>query len=325
MRRCYEERIDPKSPEAPRSMQEAIERFFPGYEYWDMTRNRKGQSERIQIIADGPKLSPSLTIYDDGEGQHPREFENTFLSLFRNNKNEIHFVQGKYNMGGSGAIIFCGKNKYQQVASKRYDKKGKFGFTLIRRHSLTKEEESVKRETWYEYLKLNGEIPAFEIDELDLSLHNRKFTTGTVIKLYSYDLPSGSRSVISRDLNQSLNEYLFEPALPILTVDKKERYPEDKNLERDLYGLKRRLEEDSSKYVEEYFVEEYSNKEIGKIYITCYIFNTRIEGKGIKESKKSVRKEFFKNNMSVLFSLNGQVHGNYTSEFITRALKYQIL
>ncbi|MGD2090584.1 MAG: hypothetical protein PVH61_30710 [Candidatus Aminicenantes bacterium] len=325
MRRCYEERIDPKSSEAPRSMQEAIERFFPDYKYWDMIRNRKGQAERIQIIADGAKLNPSLTIYDDGEGQHPREFENTFLSLFRNNKNEIHFVQGKYNMGGSGAIIFCGKNKYQLVASKRYDEKGKFGFTLIRRHSLSKEEESVKRETWYEYLKLNGEIPAFEIDELDLSLHNRKFTTGTVIKLYSYDLPSGSRSVISRDLNQSLNEYLFEPALPILTVDKKERYPEDKNLERDLYGLKRRLEEDSSKYVEEYFVEEYSNKEIGKIYITCYIFNTRIEGKGIKESKRSVRKEFFKNNMSVLFSLNGQVHGHYTSEFITRALKYQIL
>ena len=49
------------------------------------------------------------------------------------------------------------------------------------------------------------EIPAFDIDTLDLGLHNRVFTTGTVIKLYSYNLPSGSRSVISRDLNQSIN------------------------------------------------------------------------------------------------------------------------
>ena len=29
--------------------------------------------------------------------------------------------------------------------------------------------------------------------------------------------------------------------------------------------------------------------------------------------------------MSVLFSLNGQVHGHYTSEFITRSLKFSLL
>ena len=118
---------------------------------------------------------------------------------------------------------------------------------------------------------------------------------------------------------------MFEPALPIITIDKKERYPEDKNLERDLYGLKRRLEEDANKYVEEYFLEKFSNKEIGEVIITCYVFKTRIEGKDVKESKKSIRREFFKNNMSVLFSLNGQVHGHYTSEFVTRALKCELL
>jgi len=29
MRRCYEEGIDPKSPDAPRSIESAIDRFFP--------------------------------------------------------------------------------------------------------------------------------------------------------------------------------------------------------------------------------------------------------------------------------------------------------
>lgn len=325
MRKCYEAGIAPKSPEAPKTMEEAVHIFFKEHKNWDLHKFRKHQAESIQIIADGPRKHPSLVIYDDGEGQHPEYFEKTFLSLFRDNKNEIHFVQGKYNMGGSGAIIFCGKNKYQLIASKRYDGKGKFGFTLIRRHPLSEVEESTKRNTWYEYVKLNGEIPAFDIDTMDLGLYNRRFKTGTLIKLYSYDLPSGSRSVISRDLNQSLNEYLFEPALPIITIDKKERYPEDKNLERDLYGLKRRLEEDANKYVEEYFLEKFSNKEIGEVIITCYVFKTRIEGKDVKESKKSIRKEFFKNNMSVLFSLNGQVHGHYTSEFTTRALKFELL
>ena len=34
---------------------------------------------------------------------------------------------------------------------------------------------------------------------------------------------------------------------------------------------------------------------------------------------------FFKNQMSVIFSMNGQVHGHLTSEFITRTLKFQLL
>jgi hypothetical protein len=324
-RKCYESGIDPKSSQAPRTMESAIERFFPDFKNWDLPTFRKQQAESIQIIADGPRMNTSLTIFDDGEGQRPEDFTKTFLSLLRGNKNEIHFVQGKYNMGGSGAIVFCGKKRYQLIASKRFDGSGKFGFTLVRRHPLSNEEEKVKRGTWYEYLKINDLIPSFEIKGLDLGLYNRKFTHGTIIKLYSYDLPSGSRSVISRDLNQSLNEYLFEPALPLFTIDKKERYPDDKNLERDLYGLKRRLEEDGSKYVEDRIFEEYSDKEIGKVKITCYLFKTKVEGKSAKESKESIRREFFKNNMPILFSLNGQVHGNYTSEFITRALKYQLL
>lgn len=66
-----------------------------------------------------------MIIYDNGEGQHPKDFESTFLSLMRGNKNEIHFVQGKYNMGGSGAIVFCGKG-YQLIGSKRFDGSGEF-------------------------------------------------------------------------------------------------------------------------------------------------------------------------------------------------------
>lgn len=325
MRKCYEAGIDPKSAQAPRSMEEAIKKFFPNHKQWDLPSFRKQQAESIQILADGPRFNTSLIIYDDGEGQHPEDFEKTLLSLLRGNKNEIHFVQGKYNMGGSGAIVFCGKYRYQLIASKRFDGTGKFGFTLLRKHPFSEKEKYTKKNTWYEYLRIDGKIHVFDISELDLGLHNRKFTTGTIIKVYSYNLPPGSRSVISRDLNQSLNEYLFEPALPIFTIDKKERYPDDRNLERDLYGLKRRLEEDGNKYIEDYFVEEYSDKTIRRVKITCYVFRPKTEGKTVKETRETISREFFKSNMSVLFSVNGQVHGHYTSEFITRALKYQLL
>ena len=325
MKKCLEVSINPKSGQAPKSMEEAKAKFFANHGDWDLPSKRKEQSESLQIIADGPRLNPSLTIYDDGEGQHPEKFERTFLSLLEGNKTEIHFVQGKYNMGGSGAVVFCGKKRYQLIGSKRYDNTGRFGFTLIREHPLSKEEEKVKKSTWYEYLKVDEEIPAFHAEQQNLELYNRTFTTGTIIKLYSYALPPGSRSVISRDLNQSINEYLFEPVLPVITVDKKERYPDDRNLERDLYGLKRRLEQDDSRYVETYFSEDFDNASFGRMKVACYVFKTKRADRSVKETKTTIRSEFFKNNMSVLFSINGQVHGHYTSEFITRSLKLNLL
>ena len=324
MKKCLEVGIDPKSSQAPQSMEEARTNFFPNHRDWDLAGPRNQQAESIQILADGPRGKTSLIIYDDGEGQYPEEFENTFLSLLRGNKNEIRFVQGKYNMGGSGAIVFCGKKRYQLIASKRYDNTGEFGFTLIREHPLSKAEESTKKNTWYEYLKIDGKIPAFQADQQDLGLYNKTFTTGSIIKLYSYDLPSGI-SDISRDLNQSINEYLFEPVLPVYTIEKEERYPQS-SLRRGLYGLKRRLEQEDNKYVEgEPFSEEFDDALFGKMKVTCYVFKTKIDDRSVKETKETIQREFFKNRMSVLFSVNGQAHGHYTSEFITRSLKLNLL
>lgn len=325
MKRCYEEGIDPKSSLAPKSIEDAISRFFPNSSSWDLPGKRSIQSEDIQIIADGPRRDTSLIIYDNGEGQRPEDFNDTFLSLLRGNKNEIRFVQGKYNMGGAGAVVFCGKKRYQLIASKQFKGKGKFGFTLLRKHPLSESEQQTRKNTWYEYLVIDGKVPEFDIHSLDLGLHNRQFTTGSIIKLYSYQLPIGARSVISRDLNQSINEYLFEPALPVYTIDNEQRYPDDKNLARDLYGLKRRMEADGNRYIKERFSEDHQSPVIGSFKATAYIFNSRLPDRTVKETKETIRREFFKNNMSVLFSLNGQVHGHYTSEFITRSLKFPLL
>jgi hypothetical protein len=332
MRKCYELGIDPKSPDAPKTMQEAIERFYGEKYQWLSREFIKKQAFNIQVIADGiTKLKhartydTSLTIYDDGEGQHPEDFENTFLSIGKGNKNDILFVQGKYNMGGTGAIVFCGKNRYQLIASRRYDESGEFGFTLIRKHPFSEEDKKTKKNTWYEYLKIDGKIPSFSIDTLDLGLYEKEFKTGSIIKLYSYDLPEGARSVISKDLKDRVDEYLFEPALPILMVDKKERYPKDRELQRVSFGLKRRLEKEESKYIEDYFTLEHNSSKVGNMKVTSYVFKTKIGDKNIKESRNTIRNEFFRSKMYVVFTMNGQVQGHLTSEFITRSLKFPLL
>lgn len=324
MRRCYEEKIDPKSARAPSSIEDGIELFFPEYKNWDLDQRRRTQAEEIQVLADskrGNTRDTSLIIYDNGEGQHPDKFEETFLSLLRGNKNEIHFVQGKYNMGGSGAIVFCGKKRYQLLASKRYDGSGLFGFTLIRQHPLTESETKTKKNTWYEYLKIDGHIPSFDIDTLDLGLDRRSFRTGTIIKLYSYELKNNRH--IRRDLQRSLNEFMYSPALPVLMVENAERYPNDNVLTSVVYGLQRRF--DKNDFIESTFSEEYQDSLIGKTKVIIHVFKTRAKDKTAKETKEYIQNEYFKNGMAVLFSLNGQVHGHYTTEFITRSLQFPLL
>ncbi len=323
IKKCHEAGVSPTSKEAPRSMEEAINKLFPEHKQWDLPAFRRKQAAEIQLIADGPTRNTSVIIYDNGEGQRPDDFENTFLSLVRGNKINIHFVQGKYNMGGSGALVFCGKRRFQLIASKRFDGSGGFGYTLIRQHKIG-EGADAKRFSHFEYLKLDGKIPSFEIDELDLNLYGRKFRTGTVIKLYSYQFPSGYAG-FAQDLNQSLSEFLFEPLLPLYTVDKKERYPNNKVLELDLFGLKRRLEEHQNDYVDTYFSEEFIDEKFGYAKVTCYVFKPKLKDRDVKKSKEIIRERFFRNNMSVMFSVNGQVQGDYSSEFITRTLKFNLL
>jgi hypothetical protein len=326
MRRCIESGIDPRSGLGPKEMDDAIALWFsPDHKNWHLPGIRKRQAEQIQILATGSRATPCLTVYDDGEGQHPDDFEKTFLSLLRGNKNDIPFVQGKYNMGGTGAIVFCGERRYQLIASRRFDGTGDLGFTLIRKHPLTSEEKKTKKNTWYEYLKIDGQIPRFPITEIDIGLAGRKFTTGTIIKLYDYDLPPGTRGGLPQEVRRAINQYLFNPALPIYLKDTPDRYPKNKVLEGDCFGLKRRLEEDDSKYVEEHFTDEIKHHDIGTIKATCYVFKAKVDGRSVKETRDIIGREFFHENMAVLFSLNGQVHGSFTTEFITRTLKMPLL
>lgn len=324
-KKCLEAGIDPKSKDAPRSIKEAIEVFFEKEnKTWDMDTFRREQAKDIQIIADGTPRNTSVIIYDNGEGQSPDDFENSFLSLVSGNKKNIHFVQGKYNMGGSGALVFCGKKRYQLIASKKFDDSGDFGFTLVREHPLTKEEQYESKETWYEYLKIDDQIPRFDIKEEDLKLFDRKFKTGSLIKMYSYQFPSGY-SGFAQELNQSINEYLFRPALPIYTVDNKQRYPNNKILELDLFGLQRRLEKNDNNYLEDYFSENFENELFGKSKVTSYVFKSKLKDRDAKKSREIIRKRFFKNDMAVIFTMNGQTHGHFTSEFITRSLQLNLL
>ena len=228
IKECKLRGIDPSSDNAPITMKKAVELFYnvKDGEIGELdSKSRRSIAENIQILALGDKAEPSLVIYDNGEGQNPQDFENTFLSLHKNNKTNIHFVQGKYNMGSTGAVVFCGENKYQLIASKRNPElngNNELGFTLVRRHPLTRDEELREKATWYEYFCPDYKIPSFRIQSIDIGLKNKLFTSGSIIKLYSYQLPKRSRSNITLDLWRDLNQYMFNLPLPIILFEKRD-------------------------------------------------------------------------------------------------------
>ena len=319
IKECHFNEIDPKDyKKAPKSMSEAVEKFFniKNGELGEITpTERKKLAKDIQLIATGTEKTPDILIFDNGEGQHPNEFKNTFLSLRKGNKNNIHFVQGQFNMGSTGAVVFCGEHRYQLIASRKnqqiFDKKNNyssniFGFTLVRRHILNEEENKQYKTSWYEYFVVDGQIPSFKADELDIGLcDDIKFNTGSIIKLFSYILPRGCGGTIRDGLYHELNQSLYKPALPFLLRDKRQKYISNQVDILTVSGNDIRLSDDRH-IIEKDFYTESNDKTIGSVKIKAILIK-----KGEDQKKQENRKRRFIGKKSVIFTINGQVHGFY--------------
>ena len=252
---CLLAGIDPESPNAPTSMREAVARFIEQgsgelkttagrIEDWPTAFARK-VAENISIFTtepDGAKrgTKPSVNIADLGEGHTPEAFPYTFLSLGRRNKVGIQFVQGKFCQGGSGAIRYCGENKLQLIVSRRnlgllsskvipkeYPKDESdncWGFTVVRReHASPTSKIPVLTYLAPMNAKKNpkrGGVLRFVSRDMGLFpkgdvAYQRRVESGTLIKLYEYQLKNTGNIIMRDGLLSKLDLLLPEPALPI--------------------------------------------------------------------------------------------------------------
>jgi hypothetical protein len=99
---------------APISIYRARDAFFG-----DELKDVETLSKSITVAATGRRQRPSITISDDGEGVTPSGMPKTILSLHEGNKEQIPFVQGKFNMGGSGVLhrrSYCKSDRRSLIA-----------------------------------------------------------------------------------------------------------------------------------------------------------------------------------------------------------------
>ncbi|MGD8305321.1 MAG: hypothetical protein PVF17_01585 [Ignavibacteria bacterium] len=313
---CYKLNIDPESKEAPQSISDGMMRFF-NIENGKLANlnalERTKLSENICLVSTGNKTSPSYSIIDKGEGQFAEEMKNTLLSLDRSNKLRIPFVQGKFNMGGTGVFRFCGEKNLQIIITKRNPALltkqdiNEWGFTIVRRDDPA----SNVRSSCYRYLAPNKKILTFQADTLNLlpgkypDAYSEPLAWGTFIKLYEYNIGPGLRTNILFDLYNRLSLLMPSLGLPIRLFERRKGYT-GHTFETTLSGLTVRLEEDKRENLEDGFPTSAT---------------VTIDGQNLKVlifAFKRNQKEKYAKNEGAVFSINGQTHGFLTNSFFTR-------
>ncbi|MDE2695160.1 MAG: hypothetical protein OXH97_01420 [Chloroflexota bacterium] len=316
MAKAYECGDLPDGP-VPQSMLEASERYF-NIRAGRLAEITTGQRrmiarENVQVVFSGHKKDqgrPTITVTDQGEGQSPSAFPHTFLSLSATNKMRIPFVQGKFNMGSTGAVPFCGsEHHYQLILSRRHPaapgSHERWGFTVVRRRSPQADE----RASQFEYLAPGGQIPEFSADALPIWMSSDGSASdlqhGTLVRLYEYDITE--RTAANFDFSRMLNRRLYRPPLPIQVVETR-KFSRSGN-EEIVPGLATRLDEDTSSDVEAGFpaFEHIRIENVGWVRVSLVPFREDVNTDHWVTASESV-----------IFTVNGQAHAFERRDFFRR-------
>lgn len=313
--------LTPESERCPQSIAEAVELFFEVPD-GKLTRisptKRTDLSKQIALVATGTRQNPCYSIIDRGEGQTPNKMPSTFLSIVKeSNKLKIPYVQGKFNMGGTGVLQFGSYNNLQLIVSKRNpdiarhendDSKEKWGFTIVRRVNPTHD----VRSSVYKYLAPGNHILSFNTDSLpilpgkgSLDAYTEDMDYGSFIKLYEYKMP-GLLTAVTVDLSYRLALLLPSLALPIRLYERRSPPYTVHSPETTLSGLMVRLDEDRANNIEKEFPTSHTFVVQGQtMKASVYLFKP---GKELN----------YKKDEGIIFTLNGQTHASIDKRFFTR-------
>ncbi|MEM6895386.1 MAG: hypothetical protein AAF554_16945 [Bacteroidota bacterium] len=332
---CLRNKINPESAEAPKTIRNAVSQFFNihnGMLYNITPTERTKLADRIGLVATGKTAKKGYacySIFDNGEGQTPNKMPKTFLSIGEKNKLKIPFVQGKFNMGSTGVLRFCGKRNLQLILTKRNpdllikdedSTADKWGFTVVKRIYPDGNYKSSR----YVYLvnpssnnPESNQVFHFNADSLPILpgkypiAHQQPMYYGSYIKLYEYQM-EGLRTNLTLDPYNRLSLLMPSLALPIRIYERREGYQAN-SAETTLNGLSVRLEEDkrnnleSDEWPSSHDLSVLGEKMKMKVYAFKKDFTTNK-----KPTQKYVKEE------GIIFTINGQTHGFINKRFFHR-------
>lgn len=316
IKKCAQAGIDPESQEAPGTMYEAIERFY-GVKDGILSEEMRSQyASDIILAATGEKKGHvNFTLVDKGEGQSPESLTGTILSISRNNKLKINFVQGKYNMGGTGVLPFSGKNNFEVILTRKCPdmvtgKSNKWAFSIVRREGA----RDGRKSTMYTYLcHTDGSIFSFSAKSVNavpkMTGGYEDLEYGAIFKLFDYDIPY--KSLIGYDLRYRLNALIPGLPLPVEIRECRRQYnPEHRSI---LQGLFFVMSQSGEVFEEGFPLTGFFSADRQRIGYQIYLLKNLSD-----ERIKTVKREFgqIKDTESVFFTVNGQTHGTLAKSYL---------
>ena len=342
---CRERGINPESSNAPRSMREAVGRFFEDHNSQlpsdagliSLWTNNQATSEGEQLTLSATGYSPSsgsglpcLTIADAGEGQTPDEFPATFLSLHRSNKLRVLFVQGKFNMGATGALQFCSpEHRLQLIVSRRNpallsspsSRDKEWGFTVVRREPPN----NGRKNSVFTYLApvdveegRDGQVLSFAASQWPIfpkadnqirDAYSRYSTHGSLIKLYEYRLDGSKSNIVlsGGGLLQRVDFGMPQLALPIRLYECRQNYKGHAgSFATNVLGVGARLDRDRKKKLEDAFpIHQILKVENREVRVRVYAL-------------KGSAGEYRSGSDAIVFTINGQTHATKRKNFFLR-------
>jgi len=236
LKHCKSAGIDPRGPKAPGNMASAVEQYFGDLS--DPLKIRPLAEDHLVLYATGSKARPCISLYDAGEGQLAESFPGTFCSLIYGSgdgsyKGAIPFVQGRFNMGGTGVLPFCSdKYKLQLIVSRVPEAvagspKHEWAYTLFcffasKQNPSWKYLVGADKKIYTAGSSPLGLVPKKDAKSGEICApRERLVNSGTLIKMYDYKAP---RSNVCGELFKKLEEYLLRPALPLRIIECRPEY-----------------------------------------------------------------------------------------------------
>lgn len=360
MGKCFENGIDPKNYDmAPKSLFEAIHEFIEkdsntsfkfkklfdefvnnkkykdktigNQLYWDNSFTLK-IAENIAITATGNHDGhPNIAISDLGEGQTPENLPETILSLHKGNKEKVPFSQGKWNQGGSGAILHCGQDSEHQVSlivtrrnPKIINKFNQFktplhdhwSFSVIKRLKPGRENPNgMSRVVYLAPVKFQNDDTKYPLhfssetfpifpkwEDGDERPFSKEAPYGTCVMLYEYNIPK-SHVGMSNGIYRRIELQMPKLPLPIrLWETRTTRSSSDKAQAYSIKGFCNVhdldvFENENKRKLEEIHPnEDYLTVDEYQISYKIYCF------------KKNQSQNYIEKNAGILWTVNGQTH-----------------
>ena len=352
MNKCFESGKHPKSDDRdlPKKPLDAVHKYFENkdeikkydidhtlfnenidevaglQEFWDDKKART-VAENINISCGGDNgLYPNIAISDKGEGQTPEKLPQTIMSLHVGNKKSIKFAQGKWNQGGSGAILHSGQDTgiaLQFVLTKRNPKIIKnfkeektelcdnWSFTILRRDKPQKPGEvseakylcPIEDESNNKSLPLNfasDEMPIFAEKGVQFSKNSNH---GTLIIMYEYKLARNNNSIRGdNSLYRQLDAQMPKLPLPIRIHETRKKFQGKAEQSLTMRGFSNFQENQFYKLKENSPLESISPR---RGFIRCKNYKITYDIFCFKQNKGPT---YIPGKAGLLWTVNGQTH-----------------